>query len=182
MASRSGPEDGVRAPSGRCNPHDLGTTRISPAPNPQCRNEPRKCKLRLNFSGLILNVRRMRLEYWVQQVAMGREVQERSRREGCGPEWRLSALRSSAEVDDERRWNQVVRVLGVVCFGEPCWRGPRLEKGSTLHWCAVIYRWLGGYPFLASASASASADIAMNMRQKCVAAEHAGTTESRARE
>jgi hypothetical protein len=112
MASRNGPEDGVRAPSGRCNPHDLGTTRISPAPNPQCRNKPRKCKLRLNFGGLILNVRRMRLEYWVQQVAMGREVQERSRREGCGPEWRLSAPRSSAEVDDERRWNQIVRSLG----------------------------------------------------------------------
>jgi hypothetical protein len=60
----------------------------------------------------------MKLEYWVQQVAMGEEVQERSRREGCGPEWRLSAARSNAEVDDERRWNQVVRVLGVVCFGE----------------------------------------------------------------
>jgi hypothetical protein len=54
--------------------------------------------------------------------ARGRHGQERSRREGCGPEWRLSAARSSPEVDDERRWNQVVRVLGVVCFGEPCWR------------------------------------------------------------
>jgi hypothetical protein len=43
---------------------------------------------------------------------MGGEVQERSRREGCGPEWCLSAARPSAGVDDERRWNQVVRVLG----------------------------------------------------------------------
>jgi hypothetical protein len=43
-----------------------------------------------------------------------------------------------------------------------------------LHWYAVIYRWLAGYLFLTSASV----DIATSN----IAAEHAGTTETRARE
>jgi hypothetical protein len=85
---------------------------FSPARGVASGSEPRKCNLRLNFCGLTLNVRRMRLEYWVQRVAMGVEVQERSRREGCGPEWCLSAARLSPGVDDKRRWNQFVRVLG----------------------------------------------------------------------
>ena len=84
---------------------------LSPGHGAASGSEPRKCKLRLNFCGLIVNVRPMRLEYWVQRVAMGVEVQERSRREGCDPEWCLSAARPTAGVDDERRWNQVVRVL-----------------------------------------------------------------------
>jgi hypothetical protein len=88
---------------------------LSPGRGAASGSEPRTCKLRLNFCGLI------ECEAYEARIlgAMGLhgggglgKVQAR----GCGLEWCLSAARPSAGVNDEQRWNQGVRVLVRCCI------------------------------------------------------------------